>query len=173
MKAQTLSQLICTLESANTEAKAILDPAISLLIAKQYNKDNKIGFLEAMSTAQDILECLQDDDGEELSEDDYEILIGNLQAGNEDFTIEVEGTGTEYRVIHEDSIEAIWKEELKSSAEECNPKLFKQAEGILRYMTFDWDAFYSDAHHDGYGHHFSSYDSSEENTTNHYIFRIN
>lgn len=86
-----------------------------------------------------------------------------------DFTVETEEG--EYRFIEEDAIERIHREEIEELVDECYLSDKNIPETIKRY--FDYDSFARDCRlSDGYGHHFSSYDGSEENNGNYFMFRV-
>lgn len=121
---------------------------------------------------------------ENAQPDCIDTVDGYIEVLEEDFTFDTE-CGQEYRIILDSAIEAIWKEELAEVVRDCNPELFSDEHdmgSMARYMKFDWEQFYRDAEHDGFGHHFSGYDGSEEHVTfsteegkteGYYIFRIN
>jgi hypothetical protein len=84
-----------------------------------------------------------------------------------DFTVETEEG--EYRFIEEDAIERIHREEIEELVDDCY--LSEASDICKRY--FDYDSFVRDCRlSDGYGHHFSSYDGSEENEGTYYMFRV-
>ncbi len=92
----------------------------------------------------------------------------NAKDGN-DFTVETEEG--EYRFIKEDAIERIHREEIESVVDDCYLSDKNIPEMIKRY--FDYDSFARDCRlSDGYGHHFSSYDGSEENNGTYFMFRV-
>lgn len=87
-----------------------------------------------------------------------------------DFTVETEEG--EYRFIEEDVIESIHREEIETLVDDCYLSDKNIPEMIKRY--FDYDSFARDCRlSDGYGHHFSSYDGSEEQNGNYFMFRVN
>jgi len=99
-----------------------------------------------------------------------------------------------YRIIHEDSIDDIMKEELSSDTYllgcfqswfiagilEISPECVEKAQAnecykvlgemLLKQMDRVVDGYISN---DGYGHHFASYDGHEYESEGYYIFRIN
>jgi hypothetical protein len=86
----------------------------------------------------------------------------------------IEFDGNEYRIIRESDIWDIYKEEIKNIVEDCYSdvlKLDKVPDFIA--LEVDWEQTAKNAYADGYGHTFSSYDHSEIETKNHYIFRTN
>ena len=87
-----------------------------------------------------------------------------------DFTVETEEG--EYRFIEEDAIESIHREEIETLVDDCYLSDKNIPEMIKRY--FDYDSFARDCRlSDGYGHHFSSYDGSEERNGDYFMFRVN
>ena len=89
---------------------------------------------------------------------------------DDDFTVETEEG--EYRFIEEDAIERIHREEIENLVDDCYLSDKNIPEMIKRY--FDYDSFARDCRlSDGYGHHFSSYDGSEEQNGNYFMFRVN
>lgn len=92
--------------------------------------------------------------------------------GDDDFHIEM--GGNEYRFILEGSIDDIYYDSQKDLIEEC----FMPREGLPSWIEIDWDTTIENVKNaDGYGHHFSGYDGSEEYVTfddyAYYIFRTN
>lgn len=84
----------------------------------------------------------------------------------DDFYVEPD-SGGEYRLIHEDDIFAIFTVEIIDLIKGCyNLEL-------PDFVEIDWDTTANNCLVDGYGHHFSTYDGSEEYTENYYIFRVN
>ncbi len=79
--------------------------------------------------------------------------------------------GQEYRIIHMDEIDDIAEEEIKEIVQDC------YLNGVdmdkLWWIEIDWKQTADNCiSADGYGHHFSSYDGSEEEWDNWYFFRI-
>jgi len=84
----------------------------------------------------------------------------------DDFYIEPENGG-EYRLIHKDDIFAIYTAEIIELIKDCyNLEL-------PDFVEVDWGTTVNNCLADGYGHHFSSHDGSEEFAENYYIFRVN
>ena len=109
-------------------------------------------------------------DSEALREDARAILDAH---DSDDFTVELnEG---EYRIIHDNAIEDIFDSEIRELADDCyDVEGIKEKMGnVGRYFTFDYDSFVEDCRMDGYGHHFSGYDGSEESVGPWNIFRVN
>lgn len=81
----------------------------------------------------------------------------------------------EYRFIHKDAIDEIFREEIEQLADDCYnlKRMKKQMGNLAKYFNFDYDKFVEDAKMDGFGHHFSSYDGSEYENADWYMFRLN
>lgn len=86
-------------------------------------------------------------------------------ADNDDFFIEVDGA--EYRIIHDDVILETFREEMRECIEDSYDI------DVPGFVEIDWRATINNCLQDGYGLHFSSYDGSELNCGNYYIFRTN
>lgn len=110
-------------------------------------------------------------DSEAIREDARAILEAYKE--QKDFVVELnEG---EYRIIHDNAIDDIFDREIRELADECYDieGIKKKMGNVGRYFTFDYDSFVRDCRYDGYGHHFSSYDGSEESVGPWNIFRVN
>lgn len=112
----------------------------------------------------------------DISADDVRAFARAVMEGYEsakdynDFTVETEEG--EYRFVDEDAIERIHREEIESVVDDCYLSDKNIPKMIKRY--FDYDSFARDCRlSDGYGHHFSSYDGSEEQNGNYFMFRVN
>lgn len=105
-----------------------------------------------MDTIKEILELTDDE------RNDLDLTI--------DFYIEPENGG-EYRLIHKDAIEVIYYESIIELIKDCYNL------NLPDFVEVDWDATVENCKVDGYGHHFSSYDHSEEYAEDYYIFRTN
>jgi hypothetical protein len=90
--------------------------------------------------------------------------------GKDDFNLEFDGN--EYRLINDSDIWQIYSDEIKSTVEECYSDVLK-LDKIPSFISVsvDWDQTAKNAYVDGYGHTFSSYDGSEEESAGYYIFR--
>ena len=97
----------------------------------------------------------------ELNHDETE----NINA-LDDFCIEPE-SGGEYRLIREDVIDEIFFEEIMDLVMDCYDLDFPD------FVVIDWQATVHNCRIEGFGHHFSHYDGSEEHLDGYYIFRIN
>ena len=107
----------------------------------------------------------------DIRTDAREIL--NAHDGN-DFRVEF--GRREYRIIHEDAIESIHRDEIETLADDCYnlDKVRRELGNLGQYLTFDYDAFACDARiNDGYGHHFAKYDGEEIEVGSWHIFRVN
>ena len=110
-------------------------------------------------------------DSEAIREDARAILEAYKK--QEDFAVEL--SDGEYRIIHDDAIEDIFDSEIRQIADDCYDieNIKKNMGNVGIYFTFDYDSFVKDCRMDGYGHHFSSYDESEESVGPWNIFRVN
>ena len=102
----------------------------------------------------------------QFDSDELQELCDNL--GDADFNIELDGA--EYRFIHNSEIENVFADSIQEMVESCYD-LSATPDFII--SNLDWDGIVRDCMVDGYGHHFSSYDGSEHEVTNYYIFRTN
>ena len=118
---------------------------------------------EEYDTLKEIKNVLDIDkfDSSELEE-----LLANL--GTNDFEVSLDGG--EYRFISQDAIKSIYYDSIVEMIEDC---YFTDDMPALITCHIDWDGIVSDCSVDGYGHHFSGYDGSEEEAGNYYIFRTN
>lgn len=90
--------------------------------------------------------------------------------GEDDFWFEFDGN--EYRLIGKSAIWDIYVDAIKDIVEDCyDLKLDKVPDFIA--VSIDWGQTAQNAYVDGYGHTFSGYDGSEEESAGYYIFRTN
>ncbi len=116
-------------------------------------------------TIRHILNALNiSDDVREDIIDEIEELEHELTASN-DFTFDLDGA--EYRFIHNSCIDDIYREEIIETIKDCYNL------DLPDFIEIDWDATVDNCLVDGYGHHFSSYDHSELEVGEWYIFRTN
>lgn len=100
-------------------------------------------------------------------DDLYTALIDLESANNfNDFTFEFDEN--EYRIISDDSIERIYREEKEETI-----RGWYDLSNIPDFIEIDWDKTIDNYSQDGYGHHFSGYDGSEIECAGYYIFRTN
>ena len=100
---------------------------------------------------------------------DIRDLIDEMNCEN-DFSWECDGE--EYRVIHTNVIDDIAEEEIKEIVQDC----YLNGTDLDKYwwIAIDWQQTADNCiSADGYGHHFSSYDGSEEEWEDWYFFRVN
>lgn len=92
--------------------------------------------------------------------------------GTDDFTLDFDGN--EYRLINDSDIWEIYRDEIQRTVEECYSDVIRP-DKIPSFIAFsiDWEQTAKNAYADGYGHTFSSYDGSEEESAGYYIFRTN
>lgn len=121
----------------------------------------------------DVLDFVKDDLELETHKDEMRDLIDALE-DEDDFTIEIDGN--EYRFIDAAEIDDIAVEEIKLIVQDC------YLNGIDLdkhwWIEIDWEQTADNCiSADGYGHHFSTYDGSEEEARllnrDWYIFRTN
>lgn len=113
-------------------------------------------------------------DSEEDTDNRQELqdFIDEFDLSDPDQTIEFDGN--EYRIICDSYIWDIYRDEIQSIVEDCYSdviNLDKVPDFIA--VSIDWEQTAKNAYADGYGHTFSSYDHSEIETDNHWIFRTN
>lgn len=99
-----------------------------------------------------------------------ETLRENINNGEEDFTFDFDGN--EYRIISEDAIWGIYVETIKDIVNDCYELNLDKLPDFIAF-SIDWEKTAENAYVDGYGHTFSSYDGSEEEAAEYYIFRTN
>jgi hypothetical protein len=108
-----------------------------------------------------------------LTNQEARILLNSLfDKEDEDFTIDL--CGNEYRFISECSIEDIYYEEQLELIKEN----YFDNKDLPWWIEIDWEKTIENVFNsDGYGHHFSTYDCSEENISfednSYYVFRTN
>ena len=120
-----------------------------------------------------VYDFVQDTLGVEVTKYDIQDLIKELETEN-DFHIDL--GGCEFRFIDAKVIDDIATEEIKDVVQDCylnGTDLDK-----LWWIEIDWEKTAQNCiSADGYGHHFSSYDGSEEEARlldkDWYIFRTN
>lgn len=121
----------------------------------------------------DVLDFVKDDLELETHTDEMRDLIDALE-DEDDFSINIDGN--EYRFIDAAEIDDIAVEEIKELVKDCylnGTDLDK-----LWWIEIDWEKTADNCiSADGYGHHFSGYDGSEEEARllnrDWYIFRTN
>ena len=92
----------------------------------------------------------------EIDSNELELLDDKMYTKN-DFYVQIDGA--EYRFINEDAIWWIYQEEQKDLINEC----YLGGVELPSWLEIDWEKTCENVYSsDGYGHHFSSYDGSEE-----------
>lgn len=99
-----------------------------------------------------------------------EYLRDKLEDNETDFTFEFDGN--EYRLIREDEIWDIYVETIQQIVEDCYEVNLDKIPPFIA-ISIDWEKTAKNAYTDGYGHTFSSYDGSELEAGEYYIFRTN
>lgn len=125
--------------------------------------------METKELQQELIDILNT----EISLQEAEI-IEDIMYRKDEGIIELEN-GRKYRIINDDVIWDIYKEEQEQSLEECYPELFKN---IPWWVEIDMEATITNIYDtDGYGSLFATYDGAEHfiktNLGNFYIFRTN
>jgi len=122
----------------------------------------------------EILECIIDGHDHSIDEEDMDSLIEALdviEAGlGGDFSLDFDGN--EYRIISDDCIWGIYRDEIQQIVEECY-ELNLDALPEFIAVKIDWEETVQNAYADGYGHTFSGYDHSEYEAGSHWVFRTN
>lgn len=96
--------------------------------------------------------------------EDLDIALDN------DFCFELEGQ--EYRVISDGTIWETYVEHIKDIVNDCYELKLDDMPDFIA-VEVDWEQTAKNAHVDGYGHSFSSYDGSEHQVNGYWIFRTN
>lgn len=111
-------------------------------------------------------------DSEEDTDNRQELqdFIDEFDLSEPDQTIEFDGN--EYRIIRDSDIWDIYRDEIQSIVEDCYDLNLDKVPGFIA-VSIDWEQTAKNAYADGYGHTFSSYDHSEIETADHWIFRTN
>lgn len=122
----------------------------------------------------DILRTIVDAHHGSISIDDareaIEFLRDKVSEGDADFYFEFDGN--EYRIISDSFIWEIYVDAIKDLVNDCyDLKLDKIPDFIA--IEIDWEQTAKNAYVDGYGHTFSSYDGSEYEAGDYWIFRTN
>jgi hypothetical protein len=122
----------------------------------------------------EILECIVDEHNHTIDEEDTDSLIEALDVIESglggDFTLDFDGN--EYRIISDDCIWDIYRDEIQQIVEDCYELNLDKLPGFIA-VKIDWEETAQNAFADGYGHTFSGYDGSEYEAGNHWIFRTN
>lgn len=118
----------------------------------------------------DILSKICQEHSHNLTFSEAKEALQTLSQLSDDFTFELDGN--EYRVIADDAIWDIYVETIKEIVNDCYDLKLDSIPDFIA-LEIDWEQTAVNAYADGYGHTFSSYDGSECETKNHYIFRTN
>lgn len=123
-----------------------------------------------------ILACILDEnhDIESIEESTLFEALQDLQSNDLSDYQGFEFDDNEYRIIAESDIWEIYKDTIKELVEDCHSDVIKLDEiPSFIAVSIDWEQTAQNAYSDGYGHTFSSYDGSELEIANHFIFRTN
>ena len=109
--------------------------------------------------------------GIEITEIESENVKDEMDRG---FDFHIELDGNEYRFISESAIDDIYHDEQMELIKEC----YLDGKDLPWWFEIDWDKTVENVlNADGYGHHFSQYDGSEETFRYDgelwYVFRTN
>ena len=118
-----------------------------------------------------ILRAIINEHNHYIDMDDAREAIKTLQDDlADDFTFEFDGN--EYRIISDDAIWGIYRDEIQRIVEECYDL---RLDSIPAFVAFeiDWEQTAKNTYSDGYGHTFSTYDHSEVEAGGYWIFRTN
>ena len=85
----------------------------------------------------------------------------------DDFWFELDGY--EFRIIAASQIDQIWTDSLIEQIQDCYDGL----NDLPEFVEIDWEATAENCKVDGMGHHFSSYDGSEHESSNFHYFLTN
>ena len=88
----------------------------------------------------------------------------------DDFTFDFDGN--EYRIISDDAIWPIYRDDIQNIVEECYDLRFDSIPAFVAF-DIDWEQTARNVYSDGYGHTFSTYDHSEVEAGGYWIFRTN
>jgi hypothetical protein len=117
----------------------------------------------------DLWEFVKDDLSLKADKGDIRDLIDQM---NEDNDVYWECDSEEYRIIHTDVIDDIAEDEIKEIVQDCYLNGLDMDK--LWWIEIDWEQTADNCiSADGYGHHFSSYDGSEQEWEDWYFFRVN
>lgn len=132
---------------------------------------NDIDKLELNDDVLEILSCIIDNHNHRLEENElveyYQLIEEKIE---DDFYVDIDGN--EYRIIADSAIWDIYVDEIKNIVEDCYDLKLEDIPAFVSW-EIDWEQTAKNAYDDGYGHTFSSYDFSEYETNNYYIFRVN
>lgn len=118
-----------------------------------------------------ILRAIIDEHNHSIDMSDAREAIETLRDSLEDdFTFDFDGN--EYRIISDDAIWSIYRDEIQNLVEECYEL---KLDSIPDFVAFniDWEQTAKNAYDDGYGHTFSGYDGSEVEAAGYWVFRTN
>ena len=142
----TLALIISTIDNPNGDVIELYAPILACIIDENHSMDSL--------DSGDIVTAIQEID----------------KNWSNDFTLEFDGN--EYRCIHKDSIWDIYVETIKEIVNDCYDLKLDKIPAFIA-LEIDWGQTANNAYVDGYGHTFSSYDGSEIEVSNHWVFRTN
>ncbi len=138
----------------------------------EYIKSGLSNYYPNVNIDDDTIAILSSIINEHHNVDDFDIddlydALNDLESANDFDYFTFDFDGNEYRIISDDSIETIYREEMEERIKDCY-----DLSNIPDFIEIDWDKTIDNCSQDGYGHHFSSYDGSEIECAGYYIFRI-
>jgi len=119
-----------------------------------------------------ILRAIMDEHNHSIDMDTAREAIETLRdkIGEDDFSFDFDGN--EYRIITESAIWGIYKDEIETIVNDCYELNLDKIPSWIA-VEIDWEQTAKNAYSDGYGHTFSSYDHSEIDVADHWVFRTN
>jgi hypothetical protein len=142
----TLALIISTIDNPNRDVIETYAPLLAAIIDENHNMDSL--------DSSDIINAIEEIDT------NY----------GDDFTLDFDGN--EYRIIKESAIWGIYVDTIKQTVEDCYELNLDKIPSFIS-VSVDWEQTANNAYVDGYGHTFSSYDGSELEVGNFYVFRTN
>jgi len=118
-----------------------------------------------------ILRAIMDEHNHNVDMDQAKEAIETLRHDlTDDFTFDFDGN--EYRIISDDVIWSIYRDEIRNIVEDCYDLKLDSIPDFVAF-SIDWEQTAKNAYLDGYGHTFSSYDHSEVEAAGYWVFRTN
>lgn len=159
-RAVRILQTICDSQSHSIPDFSGLYKGVPLQELRERQPDHEI-LNDVESDCADIFEAIEE-------------LETMIHESNHDYHFEFDGSY--YRLIEssEENIWPIYCDEIEELVKDCYSIVLKLDEiPDFIAVSIDWEQTARNAYADGYGHHFSGYDGSEEEVAGFYIFRTN
>jgi hypothetical protein len=109
-------------------------------------------------------------ENESIGSDIFDAIDAIESDIGDDFSLDFDGN--EYRLIAEDAIWEIYRDEIQQTVKSCYDFNLDEMPPFVAF-EIDWEQTAKNCYADGYGHTFSGYDGSEEEIAGYYIFRTN